>query len=504
MRIVCIIIYGSGGVQMFNIKAVLSAFLVSVMTCSSAPDLMVRADETFESGKEAVASIGAGWNLGNTLDSYGTWINAPAGDYKAYETAWQNPVTSKAMIDSVRDQGFNAIRIPVTWSQHIDGKGKVDKKWMERVKEVVDYAYDDGLYVILNVHHDTGEGGSDKVSWIFAEGSTYKKTRKKFAGLWTEIANEFKDYGGRLLFEGYNEMLDKKNTWNAPSSSSSYGPVNDYAQLFVDTVRATGGNNVQRNLIVNTYVASIDQAVLDNFKIPSDSASGHLIAEVHCYSPWGFTGTSKSVTWTSVHKDFGDADRSEIDGIMGRLKSWSDKNNVAVIIGEFGAEFKENEDQIASYASYFVDAAGKAGIKCFYWDNGDFKTSGEGGYAIFDRKAMSWKTSISSAIVGAAGKYAEAPAQSEPTEPAETEVTTEVTEETAATEETSATPETTETTETTVTAGTSAAAATTAPAQVQQEDKFTLVPFIVIDSILVAAAVALAVCYIRKKNRSNG
>jgi len=486
---------------MLNIKAVLSTFLAAVISCSSAAGLVARADEVFESGKEAVSSIGAGWNLGNTLDSYGTWINASAGDHKAYETAWQNPVTSKAMIDSVRDQGFNAVRIPVTWSQHINSKGKVDSKWMARVKEVVDYAYDDGLYVILNVHHDTGEGGGDKVSWIFAEGSTYKKTKKKFAGLWTEIANEFRDYGSRLLFEGYNEMLDKKNTWNAPSSSSSYKPVNDYAQLFVDTVRTTGGNNAQRNLIVNTYVSSIDQAVLDNFKIPKDSASGHLIAEVHCYSPWGFTGTSKSVTWTPVHNDFGDADRSEIDGIMTRLKSFGEKNDVPVIIGEFGAEFKNNEDQIASYASYFTDAAGKCGIKCFYWDNGDYKTSGEGGYAIFDRKAMTWKSSIVSAIVDAADKYVKTPAQDEPSgpsEPSETVETSETTEteasaEISQTEESQTRPSETET----------AATETVPSEQVQQEDRFTLVPFIVIDSILVATAAALVVYYIRKKNSTS-
>jgi len=362
----------------------------------------VSADTSFESAKEATGKIIAGWNLGNTLDSYGTWINSSGGT-KAYETAWGNPVTTKAMIDSVKAQGFNAIRIPVTWSQHIDSNGKVDSKWMNRIKEVVNYCYNDGMYVILNVHHDTGENGGDKVSWIFADSTTYNNTKAKFAGLWKNIANEFRDYGERLLFEGYNEMLDKNNSWNKPSSSSSYKAVNDYAQLFVDTVRATGGNNAKRNLIVNNYVCSIYEETLNNFTIPSDSASGHLICEVHCYDPWAFTGDSKTVTWTSVHNSFKNSDKTEIDTIMKRLKSFSDSKGVPVIIGEFGAMYKKNDSSIADYAKYFVDAAGKRGIKCFWWDNGKYNEEGE--YCIYDRKNNKWKTGITSAIINAGKPY---------------------------------------------------------------------------------------------------
>lgn len=478
---------------MFRFKSLISKILTAGIVLTMSFNMTVTADEEFESASDAVGAIGAGWNLGNTLDSNGTWIKASAGDFKAYETAWGNPVTTKAMIDSVRDQGFNAIRIPVTWSQHIDGNGHVDQGWMKRVREVVDYAYDDGLYVILNVHHDTGESGGDKVSWIFAENSTYDKTSNKFKGLWTDIANEFKDYGEKLLFEGYNEMLDSGNTWNAPKNSSSYEAVNKYAQLFVDTVRATGGNNAKRNIIVNTYVSSVDQQVLDNFKVPNDSAPGHMIIEVHCYSPWGFTGTAASVTWTSVHNDFQGGDKSEIDGIMSRLKAFSDKTKLPVIIGEYAAEFKNNEDQIASYAGYFVDAAGKAGIKCFYWDNGDFKTSGEGGYAIFNRSSMTWKTSIVSAIVDAANKYVVAPSTPTPT-PAEepTESTEETTIETTV-ETTEATTETTSVTP----AGPTAAPVT--PEDI--EDQNSLVPFMIVDGFLVAIALTLVYMYVSKKGK---
>jgi len=471
---------------MFVTRNLINVSVCAALALTMLPAGYTAADEVFESAEEAVSNIGTGWNLGNTLDSYGTWINASAGDYKAYETAWGNPVTTKEMIGSVKAQGFNAIRIPVTWSQHIDGKGKVDAGWMNRVKEVVDYAYNDGLYVILNVHHDTGEGGGDKVSWIFADNSNYDQNKEKFKGLWTQIAGEFKDYGSRLLFEGYNEMIDKGNTWNAPADPASYKAVNDYAQLFVDTVRETGGNNSKRNIIVNTYVSSVDQAVLDNFKMPQDPSAGHLICEVHCYSPWGFTGTSQSVTWTGVHSDFGQEDKNEIDDIMNRLEAFAKKNNVPVIIGEYGAEFKNNVDQIAQYASYFVGKASDKGIKCFYWDNGDFKTEGEGGYAIFNRKSMTWKDQIVKAIVSSSGTSA-AP---EITEVPETSETTAESEATASTEPTAATEP-------------SSAQTSAAPMPASENGSGgsfpTVTVLLIADTVLVAAAVVLVMIYRAKK-----
>ena len=389
-----------------RIRSVISSVVMLSVAAASflcMPHSEVLAGSSFESAGEATQNIIAGWNLGNSLDSYSRSISSSSGT-SAYETAWGNPVTTQAMIDSVKAQGFNAVRIPVTWSQHIDSSGNVNTKWMNRVKTVVNYCYNSGLYVILNVHHDTGVKGGDKVSWIFADSTTYNNTKTKFAGLWRNIANEFKDYGERLLFEGYNEMMDTNSNWNEPSNSSSYKPLNDYAQLFVDTVRATGGNNAQRNLIVNNYVASIYASTLNNFKVPTDSATGHLICEVHCYDPWAFTGDSKTVTWTSVHNDFRSSDKTEIDTIMKRLKSFSDSKGIPVIIGEFGAMYKSNDSAIASYASYFVDAAGKRGIKCFIWDNGKYNVSSE--YSIFDRKNLKWKTGISSAIINAAWPYA--------------------------------------------------------------------------------------------------
>jgi len=400
------------------VSALLLVSIFTPLTCSK-----VRAEAAFPTAREEVEAINVGWNLGNTLDSYGTWIsgNSPTD----YETAWGNIATTRELIQSVKDQGFNAIRIPVTWAQHIDANGNVDDAWMARVREVVDYAYDLDMYVILNVHHDTGEHGGDKVCWVIADEGTYSSTEAKFRGLWTEIANEFKDYDYHLMFEGYNEMLDTNNTWNAPSTGNgAYNAVNSYAQAFVDTVRATGGNNSQRNLIVNTYVASYDPDVISNFVVPTDSATDHLALEVHVYAPWGFTGTNASVNWTTVHNDFGDSDKGEIDGVMNAISNFSSQTGLPVIIGECGAEYKNNDDAIASYFSYFIKAAADKGIKCFIWDNGTYGTgSSEGGYAIVDRSSLTWKTNIVSAIVN---NSSSTPLNLQ--EPSETIETTEVTE----------------------------------------------------------------------------
>ena len=380
----------------------------------------VRADGAMTAAQQ-VAAMNVGWNLGNTLDSYGTWIDNVTP--QAVETAWGNPQTTRAMIAAVRERGFNTIRIPVTWAQFTDNNGNVDPAWMSRVHEVVDWALDEGLYVILNVHHDTGEHGSDKVCWIIADTGTYSSVQSRFANLWTNIANEFKDYDNRLMFEGYNEMLDMNNSWNAPTTGNgAYDAVNSFAQLFVDTVRATGGNNSTRNLIVNTYVASTDQNVLNAFVLPTDTVADHLICEVHAYTPWQFCSHEGDASYTSFDQNC----QSAIDGMMNAVASFSSSRGVPVIIGEFGVESQNNDADRASYAAYYIQQATSHGIRCIWWDNG---ISDYGGYAILDRNSLTWNEGITSALIDNApdGQAAEVTVteETEATEASETTVTAE-------------------------------------------------------------------------------
>ena len=244
-----------------------------------------------ESAQSAVDNFGLGFNLGNTLDANGCGTGKPVA---TYETFWGQPETTQDMMTFLMQNGFNAVRIPVTWYEHMDAEGNVDEAWMMRVKAIVEYAMNAGLYAIVNVHHDTAAGSG---AWIKADTDVYAATKEKFKKLWTQIANALADYDQHLLFEGYNEMLDGNNSWDEPQKASGYEALNNYAQDFVDAVRATGGNNATRNLIVNTYAAAKGENVLNNFMLPTDAVNNHLIVQVHSYDPWNFFNTK--TTWDS-------------------------------------------------------------------------------------------------------------------------------------------------------------------------------------------------------------
>lgn len=357
--------------KLTHLKKIAAAFL-SMAIMATSLSIPSYAETSFETAEQAVNSITAGWNLGNSLDSQGEWIDLyTEGKPQNFETAWGNPVTTKKLITTVKNAGFNAIRVPVTWGQHIDDKGNIDKEWLDRVQEVVDYVISQDLYCILNVHHDAGSDG-----WVEASAECYQNNSSKFAGLWKNIATRFKDYDDKLIFEGYNEILDSQNSWTEPKKSDAYKAANDFNALFVKTVRKTGGNNKNRNLMVQVYSGSCTEKALAGFELPTDTVKNHLIIQVHNYDPQGFT--ANDATWTTMTDKWGsDSDKKEFDKLFERLGKFSEKMNTPIVVGEFAANYKNNDSDRVTYASYFVSAAAKQGIKCFWWDTGDM--------ALFDR-----------------------------------------------------------------------------------------------------------------------
>ena len=274
-----------------------------------------------ESAADAVRKMGAGWNLGNSLDANSgddshMWIEAySARTNETYETAWGQPVTTRELFRMFKEAGFNAIRIPVTWYPHMGNIQlqwvdedwhwdksawtgyDVDPVWMARVKEVVDYVIDEGMYCILNVHHDTGAAST---AWLVAGEPEFEAAKARYQALWQQIAETFKDYDARLLFESYNEMLDSYDSWcfasfatparyDAAVAESAYKGINQYAELFVKTVRASGGNNALRNLVINTYAACSGDGTWNShlldplMQLELPEAPGHLAVEVHSY-----------------------------------------------------------------------------------------------------------------------------------------------------------------------------------------------------------------------------
>ena len=330
--------------------------------------------QEFESATDAVKNMGVGWNLGNTLDANRadeTWTTT-----EQHETCWLQPVTTFELMKMMKDAGFTAIRIPITWYQEIDENGTVKEAWMNRVKEVVDYVLDNGMYCIINVHHDTGAGDG---AWIKASGSNYTASKEKYEYLWKQIAEKFKDYGQNLLFEAYNEMLDENNCWNYPTYSNngkydeaaandSYEAVNSYAQSFVNVVRATGGNNATRNLIVNPYAASSGgiwgtnthpQEPLTEMKLPQDEVANHLIFEVHSYP--------------NIENGLQNA-KNGLDTTIESLNTILKAKGAPVIVGEWGtsnvdngSDYIDRRKSLIDFCEYFVKKCKENDIATFYW-----------------------------------------------------------------------------------------------------------------------------------------
>lgn len=311
-----------------------------------------------ENAEDVVKNMGVGWNLGNTLDS----TNKSKGYYFNTETMWGNPRTTKAMIDEIAKVGYQSIRIPVSWYNHLDDKGVIDEKWLARVGEVVNYALDNELYVIINVHHDAG---MDTVgSWIYADTDTYDKDVENFKNVWKQIAEYFKDYDNKLLFEATNEILNKNRNWDWGSAWKDFRVVHELDQEFINVVRETKGNNAQRCLVLSTWGASTDSCQIEQlfYKAFQDTVDNRLILSVHNYT-------------TTVEK---------IAPLMKSLKTYSDKYKVPIIIDEFGSQASVSLSYRVKSVKEYVTRAKEAGITCFWWDDG-------ASYLIFDRKNLKFK-----------------------------------------------------------------------------------------------------------------
>ncbi len=319
---------------------------------------------------ELVKEIKIGWSLGNTLD-------APDAKDVTSETSWGNPVTTKEMITAVKDAGFNIIRFPTTWGNHMDENNNVDEAWMDRVQEVVDYAYSQDMFVILNIHHE---------EWHDPYYETEEASIEKLTALWKQIGTRFAGYDEKLIFEGLNEPR-KRNTaleWNG-GDAEGHDVVNHMNAAFVETIRGLGGNNAKRHLMIPAYAASSTPAAMNDLVLPENDDK--IIVSVHAYLPYKFA-LDGDLTQREFTPDEGSA--SEILDLLDRLKTKYTDNNIAVIIGEFGARAKANTEIRAEWATYYISKAKEAGIPCVWWDNGAFSGMGEN-FGLLNRKTCTWE-----------------------------------------------------------------------------------------------------------------
>ena len=319
-----------------------------------------------------------GWNLGNSLEAEGT------------ETSWGNPATTADMIKAIKGEGFNAVRIPVRWGQHCDmSTMTIDEKWLSRVKEIVDWCLAEDMYVIINTHHDL---------WLEHYPTNAKKTElnEKLGKLWTNIATAFADYDGRLAFAGLNEV-NAEGDWGLTPTQENYDVTNSFNQTFVDAVRATGGNNAQRNLVVQSYRCNPTMG-LTNLVVPTDPTPNRLSVEFHYYDPYSYcSGAAGSYNyWGIAFSDKGtvtpDGNEKSLANFFLTIREKWWEQGLGVVIGEYGcschyttADKATQEANMQYYMKCLVSEARKNGFAAFVWDNNAYGNGSEK-FGIFDRK----------------------------------------------------------------------------------------------------------------------
>ncbi|MGN0352654.1 MAG: cellulase family glycosylhydrolase [Roseburia sp.] len=317
-----------------------------------------------------VAQLGAGINIGNSLDAHG---KETVDEITEYETQWYNPTITEDLFTLIKDNGFQTVRIPVTWEDHMNEEGKIEEAWLERVKEVVTMAYEKDLYVILDVHHDT---------WFYPSYENMYPALKKTEIVWKQIADYFQDYDDRLMFEGFNEprLVGTEEEWGK-GTTESYLVINELNRKFVETVRNTGGNNENRYLLITAYRSGSQKDMLDAVKIPNDR---YLIFSAHSYAPNDFAQDKEGTAEWSEEEE---QSTIPVDVDFEWLQEFMEENQIPVILTEFGAVDKENQEEREAWCSYYVECAREAGIPYIWWDD-NYSAGKSGVYGILDRKNL--------------------------------------------------------------------------------------------------------------------
>lgn len=312
-----------------------------------------------------------GWNLGNTLDSSGTKLPSDAAPQK-FATAWGNPVPSEELIQTVKDGGFNTIRIPTTWYEHLEwDEGSqmylINDEWMDFVKQTVDYAYDRDMFVILNVHHE------DWVNVGEFTDATFQTASKKLTDIWSQVSEEFKDYDQHLIFEGMNEPrqtgLGGSVEWGA-GDANSWSYINRLNAQFVDTVRGQGSAaNKERLLMLPGYCASSTPETIRAIEVPANA--GNVALSVHAYSPYFFTMATDEYANHSFPgaSGYGEDYEGALSNMFNEFSAIMNEKNCPIIIGEFSASDFDNTEDRARWATSYLSKAKQAGIPCVLWDN---------------------------------------------------------------------------------------------------------------------------------------
>lgn len=387
------------------IAALAGALLAfSAVSCASSakapkepPLLFNKAEAVTDTGSKPMKDISAielvkdmrcGWNLGNSLDATGGGLGS--------ETSWGQPKTTKAMIDTLAASGIKTIRIPITWHNHkVDQNYTIDTRWMNRVKEIVDWAIENDMYVVMNTHHDNFNRNT-----IMPYGYGYYPTEENKAesllflrSTWAQICLAFNNgYDEHLVFETLNEprLEGTPQEWNYSSSTPEQKEaqliLNEFNQAIVDVIRASGGNNAKRLISIPGYACTAAAPLSDEFVLPNDPANNLAVA-VHMYAPYNFAMDGNGTKTYNAKMAV---------GLQSTMKSLANKfqpQGVAVYVGEYGAINKENLEDRVQYFSAFNKLGRKFGMPLFIWDNQAVNKDKNGyteKFGYYNRRELKW------------------------------------------------------------------------------------------------------------------
>ncbi len=340
-----------------------------------------------------------GWNLGNTFDAtQDGWKK----DEMDIESSWVGVKTTEEMIAAVKAAGFNTLRIPISWHNHVSGDDfTISEAWLSRVQQVVDWAIEREMYVIINIHHDVYP------KYYYPSDEHYATAERYITSIWKQVSERFADYDEHLIFESMNEprLKDTDIEWWFDAASDKEGLasaecINRLNQAFVDTVRASGSRNADRYLMVPGYCAAAGYALADCFRLPEDTIENRLIVSVHAYTPYNF---ALNESGTDKFNMYGASDTREVSSFMNDLYKKFIANGIPVVIGEFGARDKGGNLQArVDFAAYYTASASARGMPVCWWDNHLFKGSGER-FGLLNRRTCEWEEPC---IVEALMKYA--------------------------------------------------------------------------------------------------
>lgn len=351
--------------------------VITMMPLFGTGSASAAAELTGLTAMEIVAQMGKGFNIGNTFDANG----GNSKDIYSQETSWGNAQVNKDLMHGIAEAGFKTVRIPITWYRHIstDGTYTVAPEWMARIKEVVDYAYDEGLFVIINVHHEPWINKANLADDQVAVGD-------ELCALWAQVADAFADYDQHLIFEAMNEPRAAGTGYEWTGTKKEYETINYLNQRFAETIRTNAkGHNGERCLMIPDYAASATTAVLNSLVIPTINGEqlNNAILSVHCYAPYDFCLSDKQVSFNPKNS----TDTAAITTLISVIKNNFMNKGVPAVIGECGCtNTKNNNDARAAWFRFFGTKTEEAGIPAIVWDNGAAGTSGGECHRYLDRK----------------------------------------------------------------------------------------------------------------------